>query len=111
MPMKLNVGLSHQRAEANADSRGGSIHLELEVDASVLADQHRLHKRIRQVFHLLRVALAEELDGHGHATDNVDPAAVTTNGNTNDTASVRHDGVTAKLVYGWRRPPRSRPSR
>jgi hypothetical protein len=65
MPVKLCVALSRKVGEPNYGSRGGSIQLEVEINSAVIADQHRLHMHIRQVFALVRAALAEEMDGHG----------------------------------------------
>src|SRR5438067_1034029 len=84
MPMKLCVGLSRKVGEPNYSSRGGSIHLEVEVDGSLLADPQQLHKRIRQCFALARSALEEELNGHGHTVTADMPAAAS--------APVRHNG-------------------
>lgn len=51
--MKMHVGLSQSVEEGR---REASLALDVEVDAALLSDQQSLHKRIRQVFHLLRTA-------------------------------------------------------
>lgn len=82
MPMKLNVGASRKVTDNNYGSRGASVNLELELDASLVAQPVKLQERIRQLFGLARASLAEELNGHGaanngdreEATPNDDPA-------------------------------------
>jgi hypothetical protein len=67
MPLKLNVGLSRKVGEPNYGSRGASVNLELEVDASLIAEPANLKERIRQCFGLVKASLAEELNGgNGH---------------------------------------------
>jgi hypothetical protein len=61
--MKLNVGLHRKVGEANYGSRGASVNLELELDSSLVGDPARLKERIRQLFGLVRTAVAEELNG------------------------------------------------
>ena len=79
MPIKLNVGLSRKVGEANYGSRGASVHLELEVEASLAADPAALRDRVRQLFQMARTSVDEELadsnqgppcNGNGHATGN-----------------------------------------
>jgi hypothetical protein len=65
MPMKLNVGASRKVTDNNYGSRGASVNLELELDASLVAEPAKLQDRIRQLFDLVRAAVAEELNGHG----------------------------------------------
>src|SRR5262245_30632678 len=63
MTTKLNIGLTQKAAEGGGGAaREASLHLELEVEPGLLAEPPRLHKRIRQLFHLLRTTLAEELN-------------------------------------------------
>ena len=62
MPAKLNIGLSQKAAEGGGGAaREASLRLELEVEPGLLDEPPRLHKRVRQLFHLLRTALVEEL--------------------------------------------------
>jgi len=63
MPIKLNVGASRKVGENNYGSRGASINLELELDASLVNEPARLQERMRHLFGLIRVSLAEELNG------------------------------------------------
>ncbi|MFH1267446.1 MAG: hypothetical protein ABIK89_17115 [Planctomycetota bacterium] len=63
--LKLNVGLNRKIGEANYGSRGASVHLELEFDGGLVHDPDRLHDRIRQLFHLARASLDEELRRNG----------------------------------------------
>src|SRR6476661_6134426 len=68
MPLKLDVGLTRKVTDNNYGSRGASVNIELEVDGSLVADPTRLRERIRELFGLVRTALAEELNGgNGHA--------------------------------------------
>ena len=61
MPMKLNVGLSRKVGEANYGSRGASVNLEQEVDATLINEPQRLQERIREMFDLAKAAIDEEL--------------------------------------------------
>lgn len=73
MPMKLNLGLSRKIGEANYGSRGASVNVELEVDSSLVNEPAKLQDRIRQLFGLVKVSLAEELNGgNGHAPSNAE---------------------------------------
>ena len=65
MPMTLNVGLSKKVGEANYGSRGATVNLQTELDAGVVNDPDRLRERIRQMFHLARDAIHEELGANG----------------------------------------------
>ena len=44
MPLKINVGLSRKIGEPNYSSRGGSVHFEAEVEATLV----RAAKKIAQ---------------------------------------------------------------
>src|SRR5439155_9662096 len=72
MPLRLNVGLNRKVGEVNYSSRGASVNLELELDGALVAEPQKLHERIRQLFGLVRTALAEELNGgsNGHESAN-----------------------------------------
>ena len=61
MPMKLNVGLSRKVGEANYGSRGASVNLEQEVDATLINEPERLQERIREMFGLAKASIEEEL--------------------------------------------------
>jgi hypothetical protein len=63
--LKLNVGLTRKVGEANFGSRGASINLEQELDSALVADPAKLKERMRQLFAVVRSALAEELNGNG----------------------------------------------
>lgn len=79
MPLKLNVGLSKKVGEANYGSRGASVNVELELDATLATQPDRMRERIREMFGLARNAVEEELhsshtpsgnqpgNGNGHA--------------------------------------------
>src|SRR5262245_51094090 len=71
MPLKLNVGASRKVTDNNYGSRGASINVELELDTSLVGEPARLQERIRQLFGVVRVSLAEELNGsNGHSNGN-----------------------------------------
>ena len=63
MPLKLNIGASRKIADDHFGSRGASVHLEIEVDSSLIADSTKLQERIRHLFDVVRQSLAEELNG------------------------------------------------
>ncbi len=74
MPLKVNVGLSKKVGEQNYGSRGASVNVEMELDASSFSEPQRLQDRIRQLFNIARSSVAEELNGriggaNGHDTD------------------------------------------
>lgn len=75
MPMKLNVGASRKVTDNNYGSRGASINVEMELDSSLVAEPAKLQDKIRQLFGVVRVSLAEELNANGHA-----PPTLPTNG-------------------------------
>lgn len=75
MSLKLNLGLSRKVGEANYGSRGASINLEMEIESSLAAEPGKLQGRIRQLFDLVRVSLAEELNGHANGKHPPDPGA------------------------------------
>lgn len=62
MPLTLNVGLSRKVGEPNYGSRGADVHLELELDGTLIDDPERLRDRIRYLFGLARLSVEEELD-------------------------------------------------
>jgi hypothetical protein len=95
MPLKLNVGLCRKVGETNYGSRGASVHIELELESSLVGEPAKLQERIRQIFGIVRTSLAEELNGNGHSctggsakVTNGAPAATPSTGNgSGDTAA------------------------
>lgn len=94
MPLKMNIGASKKVADQNYGSRGASINLEIELDASLVTEPAKLQEKVRYLFSLVRQSLAEELNGcngNGHTSDNGNgngqskPPA-NTNGNGNGTS-------------------------
>jgi hypothetical protein len=65
MPLKLNVGLSRKVGESNYGSRGASVNVDMELEATLVCEPAKLRERIRQLFGIVRASLAEELNGHG----------------------------------------------
>jgi hypothetical protein len=90
--LKLNVGLNRKVGEANYSSRGASVNLELELDSGLIDDPAKLKERIRQLYGLVRTALAEELNGgngNGHPASSGDAKSAgkqTGNGNGHSAA-------------------------
>ena len=82
MPLKLNIGLSKKVGEANYGSRGASINVEIELDSAIVGEPDRLQERIRQMFHLAKQSIDEEL----HAP--VEPAS--SHGNNSTSGQSRH---------------------
>ena len=60
--LKLNAGLSRKVGEPDYGSRGASVHLELELEGSLINDSDALLDRIRRLFQLARQAVEEELN-------------------------------------------------
>jgi hypothetical protein len=61
MPVQLNVGLSRKIGQPNFGSRGASLNLEVELDASAIDAPDRLRERIKQLYGLMKVSIDEEL--------------------------------------------------
>ena len=68
MPLKLNIGASKKIADQSYGSRGASVNLEIELDASLVREPAKLQEKVRYLFGLARQAVAEELNGgnNGH---------------------------------------------
>ena len=62
MPVKINIGIYRKVGEANFGSRGASINLEAELDASIVSDQHRFKERVRCLYAMARRSVNEELN-------------------------------------------------
>ena len=90
MPLKVNIGASRKIVDQNYSSRGASVNLEIELDASLVTDPAKLQEKIRHLFGLVRQSLAEELSGgntNGYAprpdNGNGQPRSADANGNGN----------------------------
>ena len=71
MPLKLNIGASKKVADQNYGSRGASVNLEIELDASLVTEPAKLQEKIRYLFAVARQSVADELNGgtgNGHST-------------------------------------------
>lgn len=64
MPLKLLCGASRKITDGNYGSRGADLHFEVELDPMLLGDVPQVQERIRQLYDVIRQALAEEL-AHG----------------------------------------------
>ena len=95
MPLKMNIGASKKVADQNYGSRGASVNLEIELDASLVTEPAKLQVKIRNLFGLVRQSLAEELNGNGHAPASENGngrSKPQTNGNANGNGSFRNGG-------------------
>lgn len=81
MPLKINVGLSRKIGEPNYSSRGGNVHFEAEVEATLVREPEELRKRIHYLFRLAEQSLREQLapptSSCGAANDNGEPRMAT----------------------------------
>lgn len=100
MPLKVNIGASKKVADQNYGSRGASVNLEIELDASLVTDPPKLQEKIRHLFSLVRQSLADELNGNGNghapkpdnSNGNGQPKPANSNGNGNGNGSQRNGG-------------------
>lgn len=63
MSLKASIGFSRKIGEPHFSSRGASVNLELELDASLLEQPARLLERVHDAFELARTAVDAELSG------------------------------------------------
>ena len=63
MSLKANIGFSRKIGEPHFSSRGASVHLELELDTSLLEHPAQLLEQIHESFELVRTAVDAELNG------------------------------------------------
>ena len=63
MSLKANIGFSRKIGEPHFSSRGASVHLELELDTSLLEHPAQLLEQIHESFELVRTAVDAELSG------------------------------------------------
>jgi hypothetical protein len=61
MPLKLSIGLSRKVGEANYGSRGATVGLEMEADASLAQRPDEFYRQIGQLFRLARESVDREL--------------------------------------------------
>ena len=59
--LKLNVGLNRKVGEPNFGSRGGSVHMEVEMDNSLMQEPERLRETVSRLFAMVRTSLEQEL--------------------------------------------------
>jgi hypothetical protein len=89
MPLKLNAGLSRKVADGHYGSRGASVNIELELDASLVNEPPKLQEKVRKLFNVVRVSLDEELNGHGEQPSAKPAAPPSGNGNGKQSAGGR----------------------
>jgi hypothetical protein len=95
MPLKVNIGASKKVADQNYGSRGASVNLEIELDASLVTDPAKLQEKIRHLFGLVRQSLAEELNGgntNGHAPKSDNGNGQHRPASSNGNGTQRHGG-------------------
>lgn len=61
MPLKLNISLSRKVGEANYGSRGATVGLEMEAEASLAHQPDQLYDQIAHFFSLARESVDREL--------------------------------------------------
>ena len=61
MPLKTNVGVSRKVSDNSYGSYGADVHLEVELDSTLINNPELFQERIRQVFRLAKQAIDEEL--------------------------------------------------
>jgi hypothetical protein len=66
VPLKIIVGLTKKITDSNYGSRGASVGIEAEADASLAAEPAKLQQRVRELFSLVRASLTEELNAGGN---------------------------------------------
>ena len=64
--LKLNVGLNRKVGEPNFGSRGGSVHMEVEMDNSLMQEPERLRETVSRLFAMVRQSLEQELGAEAH---------------------------------------------
>jgi hypothetical protein len=77
--LKINVGFNRKVGEANYESRGASVNLELELDSGLISEPERLKDRIRQLFGMAKASVDEEL--HSQPATNGHSSCSHANGN------------------------------
>jgi hypothetical protein len=63
MPLKINIAMSRKRGEPNFGSRGATIGLEMEEDASLVDQPQLLQERLAKLFELAKEAVDRQLAG------------------------------------------------
>lgn len=63
MPLKINIAMSRKKGEPNFGSRGATVGLELEEDASLVNQPQQLHERLATLFELVKEAVDRQLEG------------------------------------------------
>ena len=61
MAVTITVGFSRKVGEPNYSSRGASLHMEVELDRSVLDDPERFRSEVEGIFERAREAVDQEL--------------------------------------------------
>ncbi len=96
MPVKINIGICRKVGEANFGSRGASINLEAELDASIVSDQHRFKERVRSLYAMARRSVNEELNITSEESDaeSTSPPPSSEPSSRNGDAASNRTGVT-----------------
>jgi hypothetical protein len=63
MPLKIQIAMSRKRGEPNYGSRGATVGLEMEEDASLVMQPQKLHERRNKLFGLAKEAVDRQLEG------------------------------------------------
>jgi hypothetical protein len=63
MPLKINIAMSRKVGAPNYGSRGATVGLETEADASLVNQPRELQERVARLFRLAKEAVDWQLDG------------------------------------------------
>ena len=63
MPLKINIAMSRKVGAPHYGSRGATVGLEIEADASLVAQPRELQERVAGLFRLAKEAVDWQLDG------------------------------------------------
>lgn len=85
MPLTLNIGHSRKVGEPNYGSRGASVNLQMELEASVVRDPEELQRKIKYLFGLAKSCVEDEL-GASPTTGHYNNGSATSNGSHQPTS-------------------------
>jgi hypothetical protein len=63
MPLKISISMSRKKGERNYGSRGATVGLEMEEDASLVNQPQLLQERLAKLFELAKEAVDRQLEG------------------------------------------------
>lgn len=96
MPLKLNIGSSKKIGLPNYSSQGASIHLELEVDSSLIGNPDGLQEQIESLFQQAREAVETELS-RAQESDETSQNGASLNGNGSHHSAVERRATDGQI--------------